>query len=169
MTSAAAAVATAPKKMTICVFSGELDRLLAAFKIGTVAAVSGVEVTMYFTFWGIVALRDAAKKAKNGKTWVERMLGFMLPTGPEQLKLSQMHFMGGGRAMMAGEMKKKKYPSLRELMDMAKECGIHFTVCEPSMKLLGIQQEELMDLGIEISGVGAFVNEACHSASTLFI
>ncbi len=155
--------------LNLAVFSGELDKLLAAFVIATGAAACGMRVSMFFTFWGAAALKKAGPQIK-GKSLVERMFGWMLPGGFRKQKLSKLDMLGVGRRMMAREMAKKNVASLPELIEIAKELGIEINICEMSMSLMGIQPEELIDYPeISYCGVARFVDQASSSNTTLFI
>ena len=154
-------------KLSMIVFSGSLDKIIAAFIIATGAAAMGTEVTMFFTFWGTSALR---KKAKIKKNIISRMFGFMLPTGFNKLKLSNMNMAGMGTAMMKNLMKKKGVPSLNEMLEIAKESDVKIFICEMSMDLMGMQPEEMVDYkNLEYCGVAKFLAEADESRNTLFI
>src|SRR5262245_40472463 len=59
-------------RVTMVVFSGDLDRVLAAFVIATGAAAMGQQVSIFFTFWGLTALRR--KKSFAGKTFMQKMM-----------------------------------------------------------------------------------------------
>ena len=93
-------------KLAMVVFSGDLDKLLAAFIIATGAASMDMEVVMFFTFWATPVLRDGKKKGK-GKDLFGKMFGFMLPRGARKVKLSKMHMAGMGTSMLKSLMKKK--------------------------------------------------------------
>ncbi len=84
---------------TLIVFSGDLDKVLASFIIANGAAAMGRPVTMFFTFWGLNALRKSDKQ-KVEKTFIESMFGAMMPRGADKLKLSNMNMGGMGAAMM---------------------------------------------------------------------
>lgn len=155
--------------LNLAIFSGELDKLLAAFVIATGAAACGMRVSMFFTFWGVSALKKAGPQAK-GKSLVERMFGWMLPGGFGKRKLSKLDMLGIGRRMMASEMTKKNVASLPELIEIAGELDIEINICEMSMSLMGIQPEELIAYPkIEYCGVARFVDQASSSNTTLFI
>lgn len=154
-------------KYTMVVFSQDFDKVIASFIIATGAAAMESEVVMFFTFWGINALRDPMKKG-NGKNFVEKMFGAMMPKGVGKLKLSKMNMGGMGTSMMKKIMKKKNVVSLESLVDMAKEMGIKLVVCQMSMDLMGIKKEELID-GVEIGGVAAYLGEANDAKVNLFI
>jgi peroxiredoxin family protein len=90
---------TAENKLSMIVFSGDLDKVLAAFVIATGAVAMGMEVVMFFTFWGTPVLRDKQKNV-GGKDMMGKMFGAMLPTGTGDVKLSNMNMGGMGTAMM---------------------------------------------------------------------
>ncbi|HOD14704.1 MAG TPA: DsrE/DsrF/DrsH-like family protein [Spirochaetota bacterium] len=156
-------------KLSMVVFSGDLDKLLAAFIIATGAAAMGLEVVQFFTFWATPALRDTKKKGR-GKDLFGKMFGFMLPKGAGKVKLSKMNMGGMGTAMMQYLMKKKKVASLPELIDLAVEMGVKIYICDMSMDLMGFKQEEMIDYpGREFVGVAKFLEEAGDSKIQLFI
>ena len=159
----------AKDKLTMIVFSGELDKIIAAFILATGAASMGTEVSMFFTFWGSAALRAPHKKAK-GKKLIEKMFGIMLPKGFKHLKLSNMNMAGMGTQMIKSIMKKKKIPSLQEMLIMAEELGVQISICEMSMDLMGMKSEEMIDYKhLRYCGVATFLKDAGESKSTLFI
>jgi len=152
---------------TMVIFSGDLDKAIAAFIIANGAASMGHKVTMFFTFWGLNILRkDNAPKVK--KTLIEKMFGFMMPRGANKLTLSQMHMLGMGTAMIKGIMKKKNVASLPELIQSAMDNGVVIEACQMSMDLMGIHQEELID-GIKTVGVATFIHASDESNATIFI
>ncbi|HSN58804.1 MAG TPA: DsrE/DsrF/DrsH-like family protein, partial [Clostridiaceae bacterium] len=152
---------------TIIVFSGDLDKALASFIIANGAASMGKKVTMFFTFWGLNILRKHEPvNVKKGP--IDAMFGFMMPRGPEKLKISQMNMMGMGTAMMRKVMKNKNVSSLDELVKAAVDSGIELVACQMSMDVMGIQLEELID-GVKIGGVGYMLGEAEDSNMSLFI
>lgn len=156
-------------KLTLVVFSGELDKLLAAMIIATGATAMDMEVKLFFTFWATAALRDPKKHAK-GKNFMSKMFGFMLPKGAKKVKLSKMHMGGMGKAMLVNLMKKKRVATLDELFETAGELGVEINVCEMSMDLMGFKREELIDYPkLNICGVGTFLADAEESKIQLFI
>lgn len=154
-------------KKTIIVFSGDLDRAMAAFIIATGAAAMGDDVTMFFTFWGLNILRKA-KKVQVKKDFLERIFGIMMPRGPEKLGLSKMNFGGLGAKMMRYIMKKKNVNTLTELMENARAMGVKIIACTMSMDVMGIRKEELID-GIDFAGVATYLGEADEANMNLFI
>ena len=159
----------AEDRISLIVFSGDLDKVLAAFVIATGAVAMGMEAVMFFTFWGTPVLRDSKKKA-GGKDLMGKMFGFMLPKGRNAIKLSNMNMAGMGTAMMKSLMKKKNVASLDEMFEMAAELGVKIYICEMSMSLMGFKKEEFIDYpNLEYVGVATFLEQAQNSKVQLFI
>ncbi len=159
--------ATAKDHKNIVVFSGDLDKALAAFIIANGAASMGKKVTMFFTFWGLNILRKPQRVSVK-KGFVDSMFGAMMPRGTGKLKLSKMNMLGMGTAMMKKVMKDKNISSMDELVKAAIDSGIELIACQMSMDVMGIKQEELLD-GVKFGGVGYMLGEAEDSDVNFFI
>ena len=144
-----------------------MDKVLASFVIANGALAMGRPVTMFFTFWGLTALRRD-NKVKLKKNFMEKMFGAMLPRGSKKLKLSKMNMGGMGTAMMKKIMKDKNIDSLEDMMKKAMENGVKIIACSMSMDVMGIRPEELID-GVELGGVGTYLGDAEESDVNLFI
>jgi peroxiredoxin family protein len=153
-------------KVALVVFSGDLDRVLAAFVIATGAAALGQEVAMFFTFWGLGVLKKENNLA--GKGLFEKMMAVMSPGNSTELPVSKMNYFGVGAKMLRQMMKDNNVSSLEEMIDMAKEMDVKLLACEMSKDVMGIQDDELMD-GFESAGVAAFLGESLRSRTNLFI
>lgn len=153
-------------QVAIVVFSGELDRVLAAFVIATGAAALGQNVSMFFTFWGLSALKKKTEIA--GKDIFEKAMAVMSPNDSTQLPVSKMNYFGVGAKMLRKMMKDKNVASLEEMMDMSREMGVKLLACEMSRDVMGIQDSELID-GLEPAGVGSFLADSLRSRTNLFI
>jgi len=159
----------AKDQISIIVFSGDLDKVLAAMIIATGARAMDTEVKMFFTFWGTTMLRDKNKIAK-GKDFMSRMFGFMLPKGSSNLKLSKLNMGGMGTGMLKGLMKKKNVSSLEDLIKIAAEMEVEINVCQMSMDLMGFKKEEMIDYpNLNYCGVGTYLADADESRVQLFI
>lgn len=156
-----------PQGKTMVVFSGDLDKVLASFIIANGAAAMGRPVTMFFTFWGLNALRKT-EYVKTKKGMMDKMFGAMMPRGSRKLKLSKMNMGGMGTAMLKKVMKDKHVDSLEELMRQAMENGVRLVACTMSMDIMGIKKEELID-GVEFAGVASYLGDAEESDINLFI
>jgi NADPH-dependent 2,4-dienoyl-CoA reductase/sulfur reductase-like enzyme/peroxiredoxin family protein/TusA-related sulfurtransferase/rhodanese-related sulfurtransferase len=161
------AVAATTPMVSFVIFDGDLDKLIAAFIIANGALAMGEEVSMFFTFWGLNALRRN-NPPKRKRSALDAMFGAMMPRGAEKLTLSQMHMMGAGTAMIKGVMKKNGVHSLPELIASAQAGGARIIGCTMTMDLLGIAESDLID-NIELGGVATFLGEAAESTTTLFI
>ncbi len=152
-------------KLSMVVFSGDMDKLMAAFIIATGAAASGMEVTMFFTFWGLQAIK---KSERTGKSFFGKLLGFMLKdiggVGP-----SKMNFGGIGRWMFKKMMKAKNVALLEQLRDIAIQLGVKLVPCQMSMEVMEISPDNLIPQVSTLVGVAAFLEEARNSKITLFI
>jgi NADPH-dependent 2,4-dienoyl-CoA reductase/sulfur reductase-like enzyme/peroxiredoxin family protein/TusA-related sulfurtransferase/rhodanese-related sulfurtransferase len=152
---------------TLVVFSGDLDKVLASFIIANGALAMGKKVSMFFTFWGLNALRKENVNNRN-KPFLDKMFGMMMPKGTGKLKLSKMNMGGMGTAMMKYVMKEKNVDSLETLLKTYLENGGKITACTMSMDVMGITKEELID-GIEYGGVASYLGDAQDAYSNLFI
>ena len=158
-------------KKTIIVFSGDYDKVMAAFIIANGAAAMDDEVTMFFTFWGLSALRKPGKTSKSvtaTKSTLQKGFGKMMAAGPERMGISKLNFGGAGQRLMKKVMKAENVMSLAELLDTAREQGIKLIACTMSMDVMGIRKEELID-GLEYAGVATYLAEADESNVNLFI
>lgn len=155
------------EKSTIVLFSGELDKAIAAFIIANGAAAYDHEVTIFFTFWGLNTMRkEEVVKVKKG--FLEKAFGWMMPRGPQKLGLSKMNMLGMGPKMIKHVMKKHNAMSLPQLIELAQEQGVKLVACTMTMELLGLKEEELID-GMEYAGVAAYLGDAADGKVNLFI
>jgi peroxiredoxin family protein len=153
-------------KVSIIVFSGDLDRSLAAFIIATGAAAMGLDVTMFFTFWGLSAIKD--HRSLDGKSLAEKMMALMTPASSLEMTPSKMAFFGAGSVMLRQMMKDKEVTSLEDLIALSRDLGVHIVACEMSMDVMGVRAEELI-AEVQIGGVATFLAEASRSKVSLFI
>lgn len=157
-----------PERVTIVVLSGDMDRVMAAFIIATGAAAMGMQVTMFFTFWGLNAIRKPGMST-TAKDWLRKMFGFLNKGGADQLPLSRFNFGGIGAKMMQKVMRDNRMPGIPELMETAKDLGVRFIACTTTMGLMGISKETLTDGVDQLAGVSTYLNEARQGAVNLFI
>lgn len=153
-------------KVSIVVFSGDLDRVLAGFVIATGAAGMGMQVDMFFTFWGLTALKKSTDL--SDKSLFQKAMGMMTPASSEGLPVSRMNYFGAGAKMLRAMMKQQNVQSLEEFIQLARDLGVTFISCEMSQNVMGIRDEELID-DIEHGGVATFLASALQSRSSFFI
>jgi peroxiredoxin family protein len=155
-------------RLSIGVMSGNLDTTIAAFIIALGATAYDMQVDMFFTFWATAALRDPKKSAKKG--FLDKMFGWMLPRGSQALPLSKMQMAGIGPRMIRSVMKQHGVKSLEDLMKDAAEFGVRIHVCEMSMGVMGLKEEEMIDYpGIDYVGVGSFIQMISESKQVVFL
>ena len=159
---------TEKEKMTIVVFSGELDKALAAFILATTGASMGMDVSMFFTFWGLNILKKN-EGAPGGKGIMKKMLNFMNRGGSKRLKLSKFHMFGMGTAMMKKFMKESRLPSIDEFIQMAKNMGVKLIPCSTSCGVMGLNEGAFREEVGSLAGAAFFLNESRQSKVTLFI
>lgn len=152
---------------TLVVFSGDLDKVLASFIIANGAAAMNRPVTMFFTFWGLNALRKS-EHVKVKKPLIDKLFGLMMPRGSQKLKLSKMNIAGMGTAMLKKVMNDKNVDSLETLMKTAMANGVRLVACTMSMDIMGITKDELID-GVEFGGVASYLGDAEEGNVNLFI
>jgi peroxiredoxin family protein len=157
--------AQTPEKASIIVMSGDMDKVMGAFIIATGAAAFDMQVSMFFTFWGLKAIQ---KGNLTGKGVMGKMLGVMNRGGIDRLNPSKLSFGGMGRWMFKRMMKQRKVTPLPELLKQAQELGVKFTACEMSMNVMEIKKQDLID-GVQIGGVASFIADASESKFSLFI
>jgi peroxiredoxin family protein len=153
-------------KIALIIFSGDLDKVLAGFIIATGAAAVGQDVSMFFTFWGLSAVKKTT--VLGGKGLFEKMMAVMSPDNSESLPVSKMNYFGIGAKMLRKMMADKNVESLEQMIAMAQEMGVKMLACEMSRDVMGISDEELID-GLEPAGVASFLGESLTSRTNLFI
>lgn len=153
-------------RVSLVIFSGDLDRVLAGFILATGAAAVGQEVSMFFTFWGLTALKKTTKL--EGKSFFEKMMAVMSPGSSQDLPVSRMNYFGVGAKMLRRMMKDRNVASLEEMMELARELEVKMVACEMSREVMGIGDDELVD-GLEVGGVASFMADALDSRASLFI
>lgn len=152
-------------RVSIILLSGEFDKAVAAFIMANGAVGMGMEVTMYFTFWGCSVIKKG-KKLK-GKKFMNKMINLMLPGSSKDLPPSRMSFGGIGR-LFFNKMMKGNMASLEEQIELANELGVKFQICAPSMSVMGFDQDEWI-VPVDICGVAAMYEVALNSRTAYFV
>ena len=165
--SETAVLHTGAQNKTFILFSDDLDKTLATFVLANGAAATGKKVSIFFTFWGLNAIKKV-HKPKVEKDIFGRMFGWMLPSDSTKLALSKMNMMGIGAKMMRHLMKKKGVDSLESLRQQAIDNGVEFIACQMSMDVMGVKREELLD-NVTIGGVASYMERAEQANVNLFI
>jgi len=156
------------EKLTIVVFSGDLDRALAAFILATTGASMGMEVSMFFTFWGLNIIKKNEGGLKS-KGLMRKMLNFMNRGGSRRLKLSRFNMFGLGTWMMKRLMKDVNYPSVDEFITMAHQMGVKLIACTTTCGVMGLAEGSFRSEVESLAGAAYFLGEARESKVNLFI
>lgn len=164
---AAAVESRTEKGKTFILFSDDLDKVLATFVLANGAAATGKKVSIFFTFWGLNAIKKADKPSVK-KDIFGRLFGSMLPADSSKLKLSKLNMGGMGSRMMRYIMKRKNIDSLESLRGQAIQNGVEFIACQMSMDVMGVKREELLD-HVVVGGVATYMNRAEQANVNLFI
>ncbi|AFM41923.1 hypothetical protein Desaci_3014 [Desulfosporosinus acidiphilus SJ4] len=156
------------KKMNILMFSGDYDKALAALILANTAKELGVNVSMFFAFWGLFLVRDPAKSSLEDKTAFEKMFGFVTPKGPEELPLSRMNMAGLGKQMLLEMMDDDQTPTLTDFLNGARKKGVTFFGCKLSVDVMGFKEDELLP-EVRIITAKEYLKDALESDMQLFI
>jgi len=154
------------KKLSMVIFSGDMDKLFAAFSIATGAAASNMDVNMFFTFWGLRALK---KKVRTGKSFLGRLFGLFYGGDINRASPSKLRFGGIGRWMFKKMMHAKNVPTLAELRQTAIDLGVKLYGCQMSMEVMEIPKEKMIDEVAQCVGVATFIEQAQQADVTLFV
>ncbi|MDP2690777.1 MAG: DsrE/DsrF/DrsH-like family protein, partial [Deltaproteobacteria bacterium] len=156
------------KSVTLVLFSGELDKAMAAFVIATAAASMGMKVNIFFTFWGLNVIKKQGGIIK-GQNWMQKMLNVMNYGHARKLALSKMNMLGMGPMMLKKMMSAKRVPDLREFIDTAHALGVKFYPCEMSLTVMGLGKDDLIDECQDVIGAVSYLSQANESNINLFI
>ena len=151
--------------ISIICSKGTLDMAYPGLILANAARMSGIEATLFFTFWGLKAIQ---KGNTTGKGLFGRMLGVMNRGGIDRIGPSRFNFGGMGRWMFKKMMGVQNVATLPEMLQMAIDLDVKLLACEMSRDVMGISDEELMD-GLEPAGVASFLGESLTSRTNLFI
>lgn len=155
------------KKLSIIAFSGDFDKLTAVFTLGTGAAAVGYEVNIFFTFWGLDAIKRKTGRSFIGSNWLTKLFGFMMG-GLRVTPTSRFNFFGIGPKIFRRLMRKNNVATLEELVDAAKVLGVNLYACEMAMHVLGLRREDFIPEVKDILGVASFL-KLSEGGQTLFI
>lgn len=155
------------KKLSIVSFSGDFDKLTAVFTLATGAAAVGYEVNLFFTFWGLDAIKQKQGRALLGSTALTKAFGFLMG-GLKVAPVSRFNFLGISPKIFRYLMRKNNVATLEELVEYAKLLGVNFYACEMAMHILGIKMENLIPEVKDVLGVATFLQLA-DGGQTLFI
>jgi peroxiredoxin family protein len=156
-------------KITIIAWDGHLDRIWPTLILSTTAAASAMEVSVFFTFWGLFPLVRPERRRKTGKDWMTKALGVMNPGSTQKAKLSRYQFAGMGPWMLGRVAENYKTPHPTELLELARDMGVRLIPCQMTMDLMGITKDDLIEGLEEPIGAATALLEMKESAIQLFI
>jgi peroxiredoxin family protein len=156
------------EKVTLVIFSGELDKALASFNIAITAAGMGMDVTMFFTFWGLNVIKKNRGPLKS-KGLMRKMLNWMNRGGTQRLPLSKFHMFGLGTWMMKKLMGEERMLSLEDSIAMAKRLGVKFVACTNTLGVMGLGEDAFIPEVDSFAGAATFLGEARKGTVNLFI
>ncbi len=155
------------KKLSIISFSGDFDKLVAAFTLATGSAAVNYEVNIFFTFWGLNAVKKKQGHSPVGKGFLAKFFGFLMG-GRNNVPLSRLNFLGASPKLMTYMMRKRNVATLNELVQAAIDLKVNFYACEMSMHILGITKDDFIPEIKEVLGVPKFL-EITEGGERLFI
>lgn len=155
------------KKLSIIAFSGDFDKLTAVFTLATGAAAVGYEVNIFFTFWGLDAIKQKQGRAFLGSNWLTKMFGFLMG-GVKVAPTSRFNFFGASPKIFRSLMRKNNVATLEELIDAAKVLGVNMYACEMAMHIMGLKREDFFPEVKDVLGVASFL-KLSEGGQTLFI
>ena len=154
-------------KATFVVISGDMDKVFAAFIMATGAAAAGMDTTLFFTFWGLNAVKTG--RIANPDSFLGKMMAVMNRGGVNRLNPSKFSFGGIGRVLFKKMMRDKNVASISDLREMAIDLGVHLLACKMSMDVMGIARDDLIPEVENVVGVATLVKEASQSKIQMFI
>jgi peroxiredoxin family protein len=155
------------KKLSIICFSGDFDKLVAAFTLATGSSAVGYEVNIFFTFWGLNAIKRKSGRRFVGTGLLARLFGFLMG-GRNNVPLSRMNYLGASPRIMTWLMRKRNVATLTDLMEAAKALEVNLYACEMSMIILGMTIRDFIPEIREVLGVAKFL-ELSEGGDKLFI
>lgn len=148
--------------LVLVVTKDTIDQVYPPLILASTAAASGLEVDVYFTFWGLKLL----DKKSHAKTKLASVGNPALPMPNIIGVLPGMTAMA--TRMMKGKIK-KYWPTIPEMMQQAKEMGVRFHACSPTMGLMGMTEKDLISLTDDIVGASTFLDWATSpGTATIF-
>jgi peroxiredoxin family protein len=158
-----------PNTMSIIVTKGSLDWAYPPFILATTAAAMGLEVTMFFTFYGLpLLLKDLKLQISSlGNTAMKMpMMGGHMGMPNIVSAIPGVDAMAS--KMMKNLIKKKGVASIPELRELAVEADVRLIACQMTMDLFEYSLDDMIE-GIEIGGAATYTEVAVQSHINLFI
>ena len=150
-------------KLVIICSKGSLDMAYPPLMLATTGAAMGMDVHLYFTFWGVNMITKKSYESLK-----------ISPVGNSALPMPNiLGMIPGMTSMLTSMMKKKmgkiKMPSIPEMVKTAKQSGVRFHDCSPTLDMMGLKREDLIPEVDDIIGAATYLDLASEDAITLFI
>lgn len=155
------------KKLTLVLFSGELDKALAAFNIATTAAAMDKDVTIFFTFWGLNVIKKPGGRVPG--TGMLALMNRMNRGGANRLNFSKFNMLGAGTGLMKRFMGRAGLPSLEQMLAMGKQLGVHYIACTTTMGVMGLTEQDFVPEVESFAGAATYLAAADEAGVNLFI
>lgn len=156
------------KSMAMVCWSSDLDRVWPILILATTGAASGLDVNLFFTFWGLRILQKNDRRI-TGRNFMQKGESLVDRGGTDHLKLGKLHFGGAGTKMIKKLADDHKVASPTELLTMAQDLGVKLYPCQMTMDLYGFTKDDFID-GLEPPmGAASFIDMAADADITLFI
>ncbi|MEE9195321.1 MAG: DsrE/DsrF/DrsH-like family protein [Alphaproteobacteria bacterium] len=157
------------KSLSMIVTKGTLDWAFPPFILATTAAAMGLNVTMFFTFYGLPLLLkklDLKLSPLGNPAMKMPMMGMHMGMPPLVSVIPGVE--AAASTMMKNLMKKKGVASIEELREAAVESGVRMIACQMTMDLFEYDLDEMIE-GPELGGSATYMEVACNSDINLFI
>lgn len=174
-----------PKRATILLQSGDLDKALCAFIFANGYAALGVDVTMWFMIWGYNCLkrrrgllrlrgrrdptRDGPYRVLETDSLLQPMVELLNRGGVHHLPLSRLNLLGLGPRLFNRLLQRKSIMGLEELIASAAELGVKFKMCQICFDAMGISVDDLIVPAVEVKGVADYARDTLAAQVNLFI
>lgn len=155
-------------KMVIIAASGDLDKAWPVLILATTGAAYGMDVTVFFTFWGLGILKKPGA-GPVGADWRQKMLSVFDRGGAEGLTLSKLNFGGLGAKFMQDLADEKNVASVQDLLTLAEQLGVKLWPCGMTMDLMGLEKKDMIDGLDEPAGAGSAISLMRDASISLFV
>ena len=156
------------RKLCIICSKGTLDMAYPGLVLANAALMEGIDVTLFFTFWGLGILKKPGTGI-TGEDWRQKMMSVFNRGTTEHLQLSTMNFGGMGPKMMKDLADKHKVASVQELLELSQQMGVKLWPCQMTMDLMGLAREDLLDGLDDPAGAGSAISLMKQASISLFI
>jgi peroxiredoxin family protein len=154
------------KKMTIIASKGSLDMAYPPLILATTAAAMGLEVTIFFTFYGLEIIKKGGADSLKISPIGNPAMPMPVPIPTLVSSLPGMEAMA--TSMMRSMFKKNGVATIGQLLGMAMESGVKLVGCQMTMDVMGIKRADIID-GVEIGGAATWLDAAANAQINLFV